>query len=175
MSQGSHRKNLDLAPIDARMGEFLPVVLPRPGYDMLSPDLEKTLYRAIHLAEGYQHEYATLEHLLLALTEDPTALAIFQTCDADLERLRNDLTNYLATELEDIKSERALDAKPTAGFQRSLQRAAIRVQVDGKDHVLGADLLIAMLSEGQSHAVYFLHQQEGLHDKLATLANEPRK
>jgi len=145
---------------------------------MLSPDLEKTLHRAIHLAEEYQHEYTTLEHLLLALTEDPSASDVLRACGADLKRLRDDLVNYIATDLESIRTKRKQDAKPTAGFQRALQRAAIRVQSDGKDEVSGAHLLVAMLSERQSHAVFCLHEQSGLHDELTKLAIEalpPRK
>ena len=142
---------------------------------MLSPDLEKTLYRAIALAEGYRHQYATLEHLLLALTEDSRASAALRTCGADLKRLHGDLANYLETSLEHIKSERRQDAKPTAAFQRSLQRAAIRVQSAGMDEMFGDHLLIAMLSERESHAVHFLHQQPGLHDELSKLANDTRR
>lgn len=142
---------------------------------MLSPDLEKTLHHAIALAEGYQHQYATLEHLLLALTEDPSASAALHACGADLKRLRGDLVEYLETELGDIKTERPQDAKPTAGFQRSLQRAGMRVLAAGMEEVFGEHLLIAMLSERQSHAVYLLHQQPGLHDQLSKLTNETRR
>lgn len=139
---------------------------------MLSPDLEKTLYRAIALAEGYQHQFATLEHLLLALTEDSSASAVFRTCGADLERLRGDLANYLETGLQHIKSERKQDAKPTAAFQRCLQRAAIRVQDAGMHNVFGEHLLIALLKEKESHAVHFLSKQSSLHDQLTMLAND---
>ncbi len=141
---------------------------------MLSPDLEKTLHRALYLAQAYRHQYATLEHLLLALTEDSSASKILQACGADLKRLRDDLVNYLETELGNIKTERTQDAKPTAGFQRSLQRAAIRVQSAGMEEVFGSHLLIAMLSERQSHAVFFLHEQTGVHDELSKLAIEAR-
>lgn len=142
---------------------------------MLSPDLEKTLYRAIGLAEGYRHQYATLEHLLLALTEDSSASTTLQACGADLKRLRDDLVNYLEAELEDIKTDGPQDAKPTAGFQRALQRAAIHVQSAGMGEVFGEHLLIAMLSERQSHAVFLLHEQPDLHGKLTELANEARR
>ncbi|HEX6978493.1 MAG TPA: ATP-dependent Clp protease ATP-binding subunit ClpA [Alphaproteobacteria bacterium] len=127
---------------------------------MLSRNLEQSLHRALAQANQRRHEYATLEHLLLALTEDQDAAAVLRACGVDLERLRRDLINYLDNELSGLVSNRAGDAKPTAGFQRVLQRAAIHVQSSGREEVTGANVLVAMFSERESHAVYFLQEQD---------------
>ena len=92
---------------------------------MLSRNLEKTLHRALAYANERRHEYATLEHLLLALTEDQDACAVLRACTVDLEKLRRELVNYVDNELGNLVSTHADDAKPTASFQRVLQRAAI--------------------------------------------------
>ena len=98
---------------------------------MLSRNLEKTLRRALALANARQHEYATLEHLLMALTEDQDALAVLKACAVEVERLRASLMDFLDHELSGLAVEGAVDAKPTAGFQRVIQRAAIHVQSSG--------------------------------------------
>ena len=127
---------------------------------MLSRNLEQTLHRALGHANDRRHEYATLEHLLLALTEDTDALAVLRACGVDVDRLRKEITEYLDNELANLITPRGGDAKPTAGFQRVLQRAAIHVQSSGREEVTGANVLVALFSERESHAVYFLQEQE---------------
>ena len=126
---------------------------------MLSRTLEKTLHRALALAEERRHEFATLEHLLLALSDDEDAGQVLRGVNVDREKLRRDLTGYVDTELANLVKERVEHAKPTASFQRVLQRAAIHVQSAGREHVTGADVLVAMFAERESHAVYFLQEQ----------------
>ncbi|HEY0525439.1 MAG TPA: ATP-dependent Clp protease ATP-binding subunit ClpA [Stellaceae bacterium] len=127
---------------------------------MLSRNLEKTLHRALAYANERRHEYATLEHLLLSLTEDQDALAVLRACTVDLEKLRRDLLNYVDNELSNLVSTHVEDAKPTASFQRVLQRAAIHVQSSGREEVTGANVLVAMFAERESHAIYFLQEQD---------------
>src|ERR1700722_2308737 len=126
---------------------------------MLSRNLEKTLHKALALANERNHEYATLEHLLLALTDDQDAVAVMRACSVRLDKLRFDLTRYLDEELTGLEIGQA-DAKPTAGFQRVLQRAVIHVQSSGREEVTGANVLVSLFSERESHAVYFLQGQE---------------
>jgi ATP-dependent Clp protease ATP-binding subunit ClpA len=127
---------------------------------MLSRNLEKSLHRALDYANQRRHEYATLEHLLLALTEDQDALAVLRACGVDLDKLRRELTNYLDSELSNLVGSRSEEAKPTAGFQRVVQRAVIHVQSSGRAEVTGANVLVAMFSERESHAVFFLQEQD---------------
>lgn len=127
---------------------------------MLSRNLEQTLHRALANANQRRHEYATLEHLLLALTEDQDALAVLRACGVEVTKLRAELVEYLDSELSNLVTSRGDDAKPTAGFQRVLQRAAIHVQSSGREEVTGANVLVALFSERESHAVYFLQEQE---------------
>src|SRR5487761_1149019 len=127
---------------------------------MLSRNLEKTLHRALGHANERRHEYATLEHLLLALTEDQDAAAVLRACTVDVDKLRRDVINYLDNELGNLVSTHVEDAKPTASFQRVLQRAAIHVQSSGREEVTGANVLVAMFAERESHAVYFLQEQD---------------
>ncbi len=127
---------------------------------MLSRNLEQSLHRALGQANARRHEYATLEHLLLSLTEDADSIPVLRACGVDVERLQRDLSDYLDTELGNLVIPALGDAKPTAGFQRVLQRAAIHVQSAGRDEVTGANVLVALFSERESHAVYFLQEQE---------------
>jgi ATP-dependent Clp protease ATP-binding subunit ClpA len=127
---------------------------------MLSRNLEHTLRQALAQANARRHEYATLEHLLLALTEDQDAIAVLRACGVDITKLRTEITDYIDTELSNLSAARTEDSKPTAGFQRVLQRAAIHVQSSGREEVTGANVLIALFSERESHAVYFLQAQE---------------
>jgi ATP-dependent Clp protease ATP-binding subunit ClpA len=127
---------------------------------MLSRNLEQTLHRALGLANERRHEYATLEHLLLALAEDTDAATVLRACGVDAEKLKRDLSEFLDKDLAGLVSDRAGDAKPTAGFQRVVQRAAIHVQSSGRDEVTGANVLVALFSERESHAVYFLQLQD---------------
>ncbi len=127
---------------------------------MLSRNLEHTLHRALNLANERKHEFATLEHLLLSMTEDPDAVAVMRNCGVDLAVLQDNLRRYLDQDLAYLASGRAEEAKPTTAFQRVLQRAAIHVQSSGRDEVTGASLLVALFSERESHAVFFLQEQE---------------
>lgn len=128
---------------------------------MLSPHLEKSLHRALALAGEQQHEYATLEHLLLALTEDPDAVAVMRAGGVSIDRLREDLRVYLEEEMDTVTTGNAsIDPQPTAGFQRVLQRAVIHVQSAGREEVTGANVLVAMFNERESHAAYFLQKQD---------------
>ncbi len=127
---------------------------------MLSRNLEQTLHRALALANERRHEYATLEHLLLALADDVDAATVLRACGVDAEKLKRDLAEFLDKDLAGLVSDRAGDAKPTAGFQRVVQRAAIHVQSSGRDEVTGANVLVALFSERESHAVYFLQLQD---------------
>ena len=127
---------------------------------MLSRNLEQTLHRALGLANERRHEYATLEHLLLALTDDTDAATVLRACGVDNDKLKRDLTEFLDKDLAGLVTERAGDPKPTAGFQRVVQRAAIHVQSSGRDEVTGANVLVALFSERESHAVYFLQLQD---------------
>ena len=126
-----------------------------------SPHLEDTLHRALNAANERNHEYATLEHLLLSLTEDPEAASVMIACDVDLEILRGQLIEYLDTELASLTVDtEGVEATPTAGFQRVVQRALLHVQSSGREEMTGANLLIALFSERESHAVYFLQSQD---------------
>ena len=127
---------------------------------MLSRNLEQTLHRALSLASDRRHEYATLEHLLLALADDSDSATVLRACGVDLEKLRADLTEFLDKDLSGLASERPGEPKPTAAFQRVVQRAAIHVQSSGRDEVTGANVLVAMFSERETHAVYFLQLQD---------------
>jgi len=127
---------------------------------MLSRNLEKSLHRALDIANGRSHEYATLEHLLLSLTEDQDSLAVLKSCGVDVEKLKTDLTTYIDNELSTLVAEKGEEAKPTAGFQRVVQRAVIHVQSSGRAEVTGANVLVALFSERESHAVFFLQEQD---------------
>jgi ATP-dependent Clp protease ATP-binding subunit ClpA len=125
-----------------------------------SRNLEESLHRAVKFANDRKHEYATLEHLLLALLDDQDASAVMNACDVDMTALKKSLVNYLDTELTSLIVDDGEDAKPTAGFQRVIQRAVIHVQSSGRDDVTGANVLVAIFSERESHAAYFLQEQE---------------
>ena len=125
-----------------------------------SRSLEQSLHRALALANERHHEYATLEHLLLALVDDSDAAAVMRACNVDLEKLRRNLVAYVESELENLVTESAEDSKPTAGFQRVIQRAVIHVQSSGREEVTGANVLVAIFAERESHAAYFLQEQE---------------
>jgi ATP-dependent Clp protease ATP-binding subunit ClpA len=125
-----------------------------------SRHLEQALHRALAYANDRSHEFATLEHLLLALLDDPDASAVMQACEADIEKLRHQLTDYIDGELENLVHDGGEDSKPTAGFQRVIQRAVIHVQSSGRDEVTGANVLVAIFAERESHAAFFLNEQE---------------
>ncbi|MCB2058475.1 MAG: AAA family ATPase, partial [Novosphingobium sp.] len=122
--------------------------------------LEKTLHAALANASERSHEYATLEHLLLALIDDPDAQQVMQACGVDLGELGEVVKQYLDQEYQSLKTQEKGDPAPTAGFQRVIQRAILHVQSSGKDTVTGANVLVALFSERDSYAVYFLQQQD---------------
>ena len=122
--------------------------------------LEATLHNALKHAGDRAHEYATLEHLLLALIDDADAAKVMQACGVDLGELSDIIITYLDTELESLRVEGKVDPSPTSGFQRVVQRAILHVQSSGKDVVTGANVLVALFSERESYAVYFLQQQD---------------
>jgi ATP-dependent Clp protease ATP-binding subunit ClpA len=122
--------------------------------------LESTLHKALEAASSRRHEYATLEHLLLALIDDEHASRVMAACGVDLGELKATVAHYLDTELEALKVENASDPSPTSGFQRVVQRAILHVQSSGRDEVTGANVLVALFSERESYAVYFLQQQD---------------
>jgi ATP-dependent Clp protease ATP-binding subunit ClpA len=127
---------------------------------MLSKNLEISLHRALALAKKYRHEYATLEHLLYALTDDPDAAAVMRGCGISLPDIRKQISEFMENELTSLVVEELEESRPTAGFQRVIHRAAIHVQSAGKSEVTGANVLVALFSERDSHAVYFLQEQE---------------
>ena len=126
----------------------------------LSRSLEQALHRAIKLASDRHHEYATLEHLLLALMDDADAAQVMKACNVDIDALRTDACRNTSTRnLLTLVIEDGEDAKPTTGFQRVVQRAVLHVQNSGRDEVTGANVLVALFTERESHAVYFLQEQ----------------
>jgi len=125
-----------------------------------SRSLEKALHQALSLASERHQEYATLEHLLLALVDDRDAAAVMRACNVDLDMLRRNLTEYIDTELANLATGAGEDSKPTASFQRVIQRAVIHVQSSGREEVTGANVLVAIFAERESHAAYFLQEQD---------------
>src|SRR6195952_4416596 len=125
-----------------------------------SRSLEQSLHRALAVANERRHEYATLEHLLLSLLDDTDSAAVMRACSVDLEVLKKNLIEYIDHELENLVTDGREDAKPTAGFQRVIQRAVIHVQSSGREEVTGANVLVAIFAERESHAAYFLQEQD---------------
>ncbi|CAA0098213.1 ATP-dependent Clp protease ATP-binding subunit ClpA [Starkeya nomas] len=125
-----------------------------------SRSLEQSLHRALALANERHHEYATLEHLLLSLVDDQDSAAVMRACNVDLDKLRRNLVEYIDTELDNLVQDGGEDSKPTAGFQRVIQRAVIHVQSSGREEVTGANVLVAIFAERESHAAYFLQEQD---------------
>ena len=125
-----------------------------------SRGLEKALHQAMNLARERAHEFATLEHLLLALTDDRDTISVLNGCDVDIEALKGDLEDFINEELDSLVVPNGQDARPTAAFQRVIQRAVIHVQSSGKEEVTGANVLVAIFAERESHAAYFLEQQD---------------
>src|SRR5436305_6346755 len=123
-------------------------------------ELEQTLHNALGEPSSRRHEYATLEHLLLALIEDVHAGRVMEACGVNTGELRDAVRHYLDTELETLKVSSDTDPSPTSGFQRVVQRAILHVQSSGRDEVTGANVLVALFSERESYAVYFLQQQD---------------
>ncbi|WDR05698.1 ATP-dependent Clp protease ATP-binding subunit ClpA [Devosia rhodophyticola] len=125
-----------------------------------SRGLEKALHQAMNLARERSHEFATLEHLLLALTDDRETIAVLAGCDVDVDALKGDLEDFINEELDSLIVANGQDARPTAAFQRVIQRAVIHVQSSGREEVTGANVLVAIFAERESHAAYFLEQQD---------------
>ncbi len=126
-----------------------------------SRNLEQSLHRALAVANERRHEYATLEHLLFSLLDDGDAAAVMRACSVDLDALKKSLVDYIDNELANLATNgRHDEAKPTAGFQRVIQRAVIHVQSSGREEVTGANVLIAIFAERESHAAYFLQEQD---------------
>lgn len=128
------------------------------------PAFSQSLERALHLALTYanerHHEYATLEHLLLALIDDQDAAAVMRACNVDIDDLKETVVGYIDGELDNLVTGYDEDSKPTAGFQRVIQRAVIHVQSSGREEVTGANVLVAIFAERESHAAYFLQEQQ---------------
>ena len=127
---------------------------------MLSKDLEISLHRALDHANDLKHEFATLEHLLLALTEDKDAIAVLEACGVNVDELSQILKSHIEDDLQYLVSSNKEEAKPTAGFQRVVQRSIIHVQSSGRKEVNGANIIVALFSERESNAVHFLKEQE---------------
>ena len=125
-----------------------------------SPVLEETIHNALTFASDRRHELATLEHLLLALIDDKDAAAVMTACDVDLKSLKEDVTRYIDEDLVSLEVEDFEEARPTAGFHRVIQRAVIHVQSSGREEVTGANALVALFAERESHAVYFLSERD---------------
>ncbi len=126
---------------------------------MIAQELEVSLHMAFVEARQKRHEFITVEHLLLALLDNPTAAEVLRACGASLEELRKQLTQHIAEQTPRIAPDREVDTQPTLGFQRVIQRAILHVQSSGKKEVTGANVLVAIFGEKDSHAVYFLQQQ----------------
>ena len=150
-----------------------------PTGQRFSSALEATLHRSVALAAERKHGYNTLEHLLLALIDDPDAAAVMEACAADLVSLRARLTSYIDDDLKQLTKMGDLgagDPAPTAGFHRVIQRSVIHVQSAGRPQVTGANVLVAIFSERESHAAYFLQQQKmNRYDAVNFIANGIRK
>ncbi len=127
---------------------------------MFSKDLEYTIGQCYKQARESRHEFMTVEHLLLALLENPSAVGVLRVCGADLGRLASELRSVIAENVPVLPVEDSRDTQPTLGFQRVLQRAVYHVQSSNKKEVSGANVLVAIFGEKDSHAVYFLNQQE---------------
>ena len=125
----------------------------------LSRSLEQALHHAIKLASERHHEYATLEHLLLALMDDADASQVMKACNVDMDALKKSVQKYIDEDLSTLVLDDSEEAKPTTGFQRVVQRAVLHVQNSGRDEVTGANVLVALFTERESHAVYFLQEQ----------------
>jgi len=124
-----------------------------------SAALDLTLHRAVACANQRHHEYATLEHLLLALIDDADASAVMKACGIDVDALKEDLISYIDTELKALLIDDGRDSRPTPGFQRVIQRAVVRAQGLGRD-TTGGELLVAIFDERESHAAWFLREQD---------------
>ncbi|MPS49428.1 ATP-dependent Clp protease ATP-binding subunit ClpA [Methylobacillus sp.] len=126
---------------------------------MIAQELEVSLHMAFMDARQKRHELITVEHLLLAMIDNPTAADVLRSCGANLDNLRSELNNYIEEHTPTVEGSEEVDTQPTLGFQRVIQRAILHVQSSGKKEVTGANVLVAIYGEKDSHAVFFLHQQ----------------
>ena len=126
---------------------------------MIAQELEVSLHMAFMDARQKRHELITVEHLLLAMIDNPTAADVLRACGANLDNLRSELNHYIEEHTPTVGGEEEVDTQPTLGFQRVIQRAILHVQSSGKKEVTGANVLVAIYGEKDSHAVFFLHQQ----------------
>ncbi len=126
---------------------------------MIAQELEVSLHMAFMDARQKRHELITVEHLLLAMLDNPTAAEVLRACGAKFDVLRNELTQYIEEHTPTVGGTEEVDTQPTLGFQRVIQRAMLHVQSSGKKEVTGANVLVAIYGEKDSHAVFFLHQQ----------------
>ncbi len=126
---------------------------------MIAQELEVSLHMAFMDARQKRHELITVEHLLLAMIDNPTAAEVLRACGADTEKLRKDLLGYIDEHTPVVAGQDEVDTQPTLGFQRVIQRAILHVQSSGKKEVSGANVLVAIFGEKDSHAVFYLHQQ----------------
>ena len=126
---------------------------------MIAQELEVSLHMAFVEARQKRHEFITVEHLLLALLDNPTAAEVLRACAANIDELRKNLAEFIIAHTPTVAGSEEIDTQPTLGFQRVIQRAILHVQSSGKKEVTGANVLVAIFGEKDSHAVYFLHQQ----------------
>ena len=126
---------------------------------MISQELEVSLHMAFVEARQKRHEFITVEHLLLAMLDNPSAAQVLRACAANIEELRKVLADFVLQHTPVVNGSDEVDTQPTLGFQRVIQRAILHVQSSGKKEVTGANVLVAIFGEKDSHAVYFLHQQ----------------
>ena len=126
---------------------------------MIAQELEVSLHMAFVEARQKRHEFITIEHLLLALLDNPTAAEVLRSCAASLDELRQELLLFITEHTPTVEGEDEVDTQPTLGFQRVIQRAILHVQSSGKKEVTGANVLVAIFGEKESHAVYFLSRQ----------------
>jgi len=127
---------------------------------MIAQELEVSLHMAFVEARQKRHEFITVEHLLLALLDNPSAAEVLRACSANVETLRRELSEFIDEHTPTVEGEEEIDTQPTLGFQRVIQRAILHVQSSGKKEVTGANVLVAIFGEKESHAVYFLQRQE---------------
>ena len=126
---------------------------------MIAQELEVSLHMAFMEARQKRHEFITVEHLLLAMLDNPSAAEVLRACSANIEEIRKSLTDFVAEHTPTVAGSDDVDTQPTLGFQRVIQRAILHVQSSGKKEVTGANVLVAIFGEKDSHAVYFLQQQ----------------
>jgi ATP-dependent Clp protease ATP-binding subunit ClpA len=127
---------------------------------MIAQELEVSLHMAFVDARQKRHEFITVEHLLLALLDNPSAAEVLRACAANIDELRRELVTFINEHTPVVESEEEIDTQPTLGFQRVIQRAILHVQSSGKKEVTGANVLVAIFGEKDSHAVYFLQRQK---------------